>query len=72
MFRIVGDNKYWAQSVSREYGNYDYLMFSDIDHNHPEVFLSISLLTGRLELRSRNGRSGLLIPSISLGYDLMR
>lgn len=37
LFRIVGDNKYWAYRVDRQFGNYDYLMFSDIDHNHPEV-----------------------------------
>lgn len=29
--------KYWASSVDKEKGNFDYLMFADIDHNHPEV-----------------------------------
>ncbi len=37
IFRIVGDNKYWAEGVSSERGNYDYLMFADIDHEHPDV-----------------------------------
>ena len=37
IFRILGDNKGWAYGVSGEKGNYDYLMFADIDHHHPEV-----------------------------------
>lgn len=37
IYRIVGDGKYWDQDVSNEKGNYDYLMFADIDHKHPEV-----------------------------------
>lgn len=37
VFMIVGDNKGWEQGVSKERGNYDYLMFADIDHNHPDV-----------------------------------
>ncbi len=37
IFRIVGENKYWAEGVSEEKGNFDYLMFADIDHSHPEV-----------------------------------
>lgn len=37
VFRIVGENKYWNQEVSDEQGNFDYLMFADIDHNHPDV-----------------------------------
>lgn len=37
IFRIVGDNKGWAYGVSGEKGNFDYLMFADIDHHHPEV-----------------------------------
>ncbi|KAK5110431.1 hypothetical protein LTR62_005782 [Meristemomyces frigidus] len=27
----------WAQDVDDEHGNYDYLMFSNIDHSHPAV-----------------------------------
>lgn len=37
IFRIEGENKGWALGVSPEHGNFDYLMFADIDHNHPEV-----------------------------------
>lgn len=37
IFRIVGENKYWSDGVSNEKGNYDYLMFADIDHKHPDV-----------------------------------
>ncbi|MGM0395879.1 MAG: alpha-amylase [Bacillota bacterium] len=37
IFRIIGENKGWNLGVSIERGNYDYLMFSDIDHAHPEV-----------------------------------
>ncbi|KUI66735.1 Alpha-amylase [Cytospora mali] len=29
--------KEWAQDVDEELGNYDYLMFADIDHSDPEV-----------------------------------
>ncbi|KAK9472894.1 glycoside hydrolase superfamily [Dipodascopsis tothii] len=37
IYQILGDNKHWASEVDREKGNFDYLMFADIDHNHPEV-----------------------------------
>ncbi|KAK9482937.1 glycoside hydrolase superfamily [Lipomyces starkeyi] len=37
IYKILGDFKYWAQSVDNEKGNFDYLMFADIDHSHPEV-----------------------------------
>lgn len=39
IFLILGDNKGWAsnESVDAEHGNYDYLMFMDIDFRHPEV-----------------------------------
>jgi alpha-amylase len=37
IFRIVGENKGWNLGVSNERGNYDYLMFADINHAHPEV-----------------------------------
>lgn len=45
IFRIVGDGKYWDLEVSQEMGNYDYLMFADIDHSHPEVQAEIALWT---------------------------
>lgn len=39
IFLITGDNKGWAnqESVDNEKGNFDYLMFNDIDFKHPEV-----------------------------------
>ena len=37
IYKILGENKDWSQAVSTEKGNYDYLMFADIDHNHPDV-----------------------------------
>ncbi|MFC3928911.1 alpha-amylase [Streptococcus caprae] len=39
IYQIVGDNKGWADQnqVDTENGNYDYLMFDDIDFKHPDV-----------------------------------
>jgi alpha-amylase len=40
IYKILGDKtKGWAQSgdVDSEKGNYDYLMFADLDYSHPEV-----------------------------------
>lgn len=39
IFMIEGDNKGWANSslIDNENGNYDYLMYNDIDFKHPEV-----------------------------------
>lgn len=37
VFRILGENKGWDLGVSNEKGNFDYLMFADIDHAHPDV-----------------------------------
>ncbi|MER2174011.1 MAG: alpha-amylase [Carnobacterium sp.] len=39
IYRIEGQNKGWAddKTVDDEYGNYDYLMYADIDYSHPEV-----------------------------------
>lgn len=38
IFRIQGKGKRgWAHDVDLERGNYDYLMFADIDHSNPEV-----------------------------------
>ncbi|MDG5472643.1 alpha-amylase [Jeotgalibacillus sp. ET6] len=36
-FRILGENKSWNDNVDDEFGNYDYLMFANIDYQHPEV-----------------------------------
>lgn len=37
IYRIIGENKGWNLGVSHENGNFDYLMFADIDHAHPDV-----------------------------------
>ncbi|WP_018663422.1 alpha-amylase [Heyndrickxia acidiproducens] len=37
IFRIVGENKHWNENVDNEFGNFDYLMYADIDYNHPDV-----------------------------------
>lgn len=37
IFKIIWENRDWNQSVSGEKGNYDYLMFADIDHFNPDV-----------------------------------
>lgn len=42
IFRIVGDNKYWSQTVGSESGNADFLMFADIDYSHPEVIKDVT------------------------------
>ncbi|HZW98020.1 MAG TPA: alpha-amylase [Bacillota bacterium] len=37
IFRILGENKGFGLAVDSQYGNYDYLMHSDIDLAHPGV-----------------------------------
>lgn len=37
VFRILGDHKDWNNHVDQEFGNYDYLMFANIDYDHPDV-----------------------------------
>lgn len=37
IFQIVSEGKGWSQGVDHENGNYDFLMFADIDLDHPEV-----------------------------------
>lgn len=37
IFRITGEGKKWNENVVDEFGNYDYLMFANIDYNHPDV-----------------------------------
>ena len=37
IYMIEGENKGWSQGVTLEKGNYDYLMFNDIDYKHPDV-----------------------------------
>ncbi|KAF1998441.1 glycoside hydrolase family 13 protein [Amniculicola lignicola CBS 123094] len=37
IYKILGNNKGWSQSVDGEGGNADYMMFADLDYSHPEV-----------------------------------
>ncbi|MBV7505232.1 alpha-amylase [Bacillus sp. sid0103] len=37
IFRFVGDGKAWNDHVDDGFGNYDYLMFANIDYTHPDV-----------------------------------
>ncbi|CEQ41970.1 SPOSA6832_03728 [Sporobolomyces salmonicolor] len=37
IFKIHGEGKTWAKAVDKEKGSFDYLMFADIDHSHPEA-----------------------------------
>lgn len=37
IYRILGEGKNWSQGVDNENSNYDYLMFNDLDLDHPEV-----------------------------------
>ncbi|MBT2757699.1 alpha-amylase [Mesobacillus foraminis] len=37
VFKILGDHKDWNDHVDEEFGNYDYLMFANIDYDHPDV-----------------------------------
>ncbi|PYZ91656.1 alpha-amylase [Salipaludibacillus keqinensis] len=37
VYRILGEHKRWNSQVDDEFGNYDYLMFANIDYYHPEV-----------------------------------
>ncbi|KAK2800931.1 hypothetical protein FQN51_005866 [Onygenales sp. PD_10] len=37
IYKLVGPGKDWAHDVSKENGNYDYLMFSNLDYSNQEV-----------------------------------
>ncbi|KAF9883171.1 hypothetical protein FE257_003891 [Aspergillus nanangensis] len=37
IYKVAGRNKDWAEDVSLENGNYDYLMFADLDYSNREV-----------------------------------
>ena len=37
IYKIVGDYKQFSDNVSEDKGNFDYLMFADIDYDHPEA-----------------------------------
>ena len=37
IYKIASPHKSWSPDVSNEHGNYDYLMFANLDQSHPEV-----------------------------------
>lgn len=37
IYKVASSRKEWSQDVSDEHGNYDYLMFANLDQMHPEV-----------------------------------
>ncbi|MEK0315496.1 alpha-amylase [Cohnella sp. 56] len=37
IYRIVGEGKRWNENVDDAFGNYDYLMYANIDYHHPDV-----------------------------------
>jgi len=37
VFRILHGDKQWNDNVDDDFGNYDYLMFANIDYHHPDV-----------------------------------
>jgi alpha-amylase len=37
VFKIIADGKDWSNNVDDDKGNYDYLMFADIDYNNEDV-----------------------------------
>ena len=37
MYKFRGPGKAWDWEVDTEFGNYDYLLYSDVDFSHPEV-----------------------------------
>ena len=42
IFRIIGENKNWSRGVDLEHGNYDFLMYNDLDLNHPAVITELN------------------------------
>lgn len=40
IYRILGEGKTFNEQVDLEFGNYDYLMFADLDYEHPDVIES--------------------------------
>ena len=41
IFRILGENKGFSPNVDQEKGNYDYLMFADVDYRNKDVIQEI-------------------------------
>jgi len=41
IYKICGEGKRWSESVGKEQGNADYMMFADIDYHHNEVIKDV-------------------------------
>lgn len=37
IYRIIGEHKHWNENVDDAFGNYDFLMFANIDYNRQDV-----------------------------------
>lgn len=64
IFKIQGEGKTWAKAVDKEKGSFDYLMFSDIDHSHPEAANDIKAW-GEWIIRE-TGASGFRLSALAL------
>ena len=42
VFKIQGEGKDWSHNVDHEKGNYDYLMFANVDYKHPDVVREVT------------------------------
>ena len=42
IFRVLGENKNWAQNVDKENDNYDFLLGNNLDLQHPEVISELN------------------------------
>lgn len=71
IFKFIGRGKNWEEMVADEYGNYDYLMFSDIDMNHPEV--RTELMRWGLWMQDQTGIDGFRIDAVKhIQYSFFR
>ncbi|KAK3385763.1 alpha-amylase-like protein [Podospora didyma] len=56
--------KEWAEDVDEELGNYDYLMFADVDHKHPEVRRDLFHWVSWLSAQMKHQIGGLRLDAI--------
>ncbi len=57
IYKFRGTGKAWDWEVDTENGNYDYLMFADLDMDHPEVVTEL-----------KTGEHGTSIRQMSMGF----
>ncbi|GAO51609.1 putative alpha-amylase [Saitoella complicata NRRL Y-17804] len=65
------NGKQWSKNVDARFGNYDYLMFTDIDHTHPEVHADL-LAWGRWITKELNLKGMRFDAVRHFDYDFMR